>query len=111
MEGHTAACELLITRGGNVNALDTVSDCVMVNGGEKERGARGWGNGWIIVWVIIVLFLYFVFVRCIFCIFLCFKLFFCRTVVCTKVDSLFKKKPDKLVNSGKSQRKLKKIDL
>ena len=64
--GHTAACELLITRGGNVNALDDVSDCVMVNGGEKERGARGWGNGWIIVWVIIVLFLYFVFVSCIF---------------------------------------------
>ena len=59
-------CELLITRGGNVNALGNVSDCVMVNGGEKERGARGWGNGWIIVWVIIVLFLYFVFVSCIF---------------------------------------------
>ena len=70
-------CELLITRGGNVNALNNVSDCVMVNGGEKERGARGWGNGWIIVWVIIVLFLYFVFESCIFCIFLCFKLFFC----------------------------------
>ena len=65
-----------------MNALDNVSDCVMVNGGEKERGARGWGNGWIIVWVIIVLFLYFVFVSCIFCIFLCFKLFFCRLQRC-----------------------------
>ena len=31
-----------------MNALAYVSDCVMVNGGEKERGARGWGNGWII---------------------------------------------------------------
>ena len=32
------------------------------------------------------------------------------TVVCTKVDSLFKKKHEKLVNSDKSQLKLKKID-
>ena len=45
--GHTAVCELLIAKGANVNALNNVSDCVMVNGGEKERGARGWGNGWI----------------------------------------------------------------
>ena len=80
--GHTAACELLITRGGNVNALNNVSDCVMVNGGEKERGARGWGNGWIIVWVIIVLFLYFVFVSCIFCIFMCFELLYWRLQRC-----------------------------
>ena len=58
-----------------MNALANVSDCVMVNGGEKERGARGWGNGWIIVWVIIVLFLYFVLY---FFNFLCFNLFFCR---------------------------------
>ena len=83
-EGHTAACELLITRGGNVNALDNVSDCVMVNGGEKERGARGWGNGWIIVWVIIVLFLYFVFESCIFCIFCVLSCFF---VVCSVAES------------------------
>jgi hypothetical protein len=47
-------CELLIAKGANVNALDKVSDCVMVNGGEKERGARGWGNGWIFYdWVIV----------------------------------------------------------
>ena len=39
--GHTAVCELLITKGANVNALDNVSDCVMVNGGEKERGRGG----------------------------------------------------------------------
>ena len=32
-------CELLIAKGANVNALDNVSDCVMVNGGEKEGGA------------------------------------------------------------------------
>ena len=55
-----------------MNALDNVSDCVMVNGGEKERGARGWGNGWIIVWVIIVLFLYFVFESCTFMFFFVF---------------------------------------
>ncbi len=47
INGHTAVCELLIAKGANVNALNNVSDCVMVNGGEKERGARGWGNGWI----------------------------------------------------------------
>ena len=43
-------CELLIAKGANVNALTNVSDCVMVNGGEKERrgeGVRGWGNVWI----------------------------------------------------------------
>ena len=39
-------CELLITKGTNVNALDWVSDCVMVNGereGERRREGRGGG--------------------------------------------------------------------
>ena len=40
VNGHTAVCELLMTKGANVNALANVSDCGMVNGGEKERGAR-----------------------------------------------------------------------
>jgi hypothetical protein len=60
-----------------VNALDKVSDCVMVNGGEKERGARGVGQ-WMDYCLgdYCVIFLYFVFESCILCIFLCFYLFF-----------------------------------
>ena len=37
-------CELLITKGANVNDLDDVSDCVMVSRGERRREGRGVGT-------------------------------------------------------------------